>query len=318
MPIGKGSKRTHPSHPSIPQRELSQSDFPFTLGQKARRRSHGRGLRGPLARRQESRDQAPESIERRGGHESASSASARPWRRSIALTLRDSWRAARFRGRAWIAMSHIEGRSLEEIVQREGPMELLAALQLLNPIAELLAECHAKGISHRDVKPENIVISKLEGERHAVLVDFGLVKIRRGLDSTVSGDGQSLTATGTMLGDSSLYGPGAARGQKRARTERPRGRCLEPRRDLVLCLLGELAPRGLGERQPVNGPSGLRDAHASKRLSQRAAKTGTAPRSLLHEGAPGPPPKWTSSIESSRSSSMSSRTLRQRGPRSRS
>jgi formylglycine-generating enzyme required for sulfatase activity/predicted Ser/Thr protein kinase len=194
-----------PSHPSIPQRELSQSDFPFTLGQKL-----GEGAMGAVFEAwQDGKKVAIKLL----NPSSDVGTRERFQRECAALEALDSPHAPRFlargeiQGRAWIAMSHIEGRSLEEIVQREGPMELLAALQLLNPIAELLAECHAKGISHRDVKPENIVISKLEGERHAVLVDFGLVKIRRGLDSTVSGDGQSLTATGTMLGTPAFMAP---------------------------------------------------------------------------------------------------------------
>lgn len=83
-----------------------------------------------------------------------------------------------FKGRDYLVTEYVEGGSLRERILR-GPMPLREVLELAIGIADALACAHAAGIVHRDVKPENILISR---DGHAKLVDFGLAKL------TVSGD----------------------------------------------------------------------------------------------------------------------------------
>jgi CheY-like chemotaxis protein len=76
-------------------------------------------------------------------------------------------------GLAYLVMELLEGRTLAEEVRACGPLPLLRAAALLLPVAEALAEGHAAGVLHRDVKPQNVFLHK-DGVK---LVDFGLAKL---------------------------------------------------------------------------------------------------------------------------------------------
>jgi serine/threonine protein kinase/Tol biopolymer transport system component len=76
-------------------------------------------------------------------------------------------------GRVWIAMQYVEGETLAARLRRE-PLELSTALSVATQIASALSAAHARGIVHRDVKPDNIIIGT---SGHAKVLDFGLAKI---------------------------------------------------------------------------------------------------------------------------------------------
>ncbi|MGE3822173.1 MAG: serine/threonine-protein kinase, partial [Isosphaeraceae bacterium] len=80
-------------------------------------------------------------------------------------------------GTFYYVMEYLRGLSLEEIVLRHGPMPAGRVIYLLRQVCGALAEAHAAGLVHRDVKPANIYAS-VRGGRHDVakLLDFGLVK----------------------------------------------------------------------------------------------------------------------------------------------
>lgn len=76
-------------------------------------------------------------------------------------------------GRAYIVMEYVPGCTLRHVITREAPLPPLRALDLLEPVVSALASAHEDGLVHRDVKPENVLIS----DRGQIKVaDFGLAR----------------------------------------------------------------------------------------------------------------------------------------------
>jgi serine/threonine protein kinase len=76
-------------------------------------------------------------------------------------------------GRYFIAMRYVDGKSLDKLLGSRGPLPWEEALKIVEEIGGALLFAHQKGLVHRDIKPQNIIVSPNEG---AVLTDFGLVK----------------------------------------------------------------------------------------------------------------------------------------------
>jgi ABC-type transport system substrate-binding protein len=76
-------------------------------------------------------------------------------------------------GGVYLAMRHIEGADLRELLGRDGPLDPEEALRLVAQVGEALDEAHARGLVHRDVKPANILVDR---DGAAYLGDFGLAK----------------------------------------------------------------------------------------------------------------------------------------------
>jgi serine/threonine-protein kinase len=101
----------------------------------------------------------------------------------------------------YYVMPYIEGETVYERVQREGRFPLHDALRITREIAEALGHAHARGVLHRDVKPENILLAgyppKSGGAAtnwHAVVADFGLAR------AIGAAEYQRLTETGVIVG----------------------------------------------------------------------------------------------------------------------
>ncbi|MGE4140626.1 MAG: serine/threonine-protein kinase [Planctomycetota bacterium] len=97
--------------------------------------------------------------------------------------------AGRLGAAAYLVMDLVEGPSLADVLQREGPLAPARAAAVVRDVASGLGCVHAQGLVHRDVKPANVLLA---GER-AVLADFGLA-----LDAT--GELERLTQTGAVVG----------------------------------------------------------------------------------------------------------------------
>lgn len=106
----------------------------------------------------------------------------------------------------YYAMELLEGESLQQLVQRVGPLPPERAVSLLHQAARALSEAHARGIVHRDVKPENLFVTALGGEADVVKVlDFGIVRM--------SEDEVGLTSTGFVAGTPTYMAPEVATGE---------------------------------------------------------------------------------------------------------
>ncbi|MGW1992277.1 protein kinase domain-containing protein [Embleya sp. NPDC001921] len=97
--------------------------------------------------------------------------------------------------RLWIVMELLDARSLDAILEEDGPLTPHAAAAMAVQIARALGVVHAHGVIHRDVKPGNVL---LERDGHAVLTDFGIAALEG-----VSG----LTGTGAILGSPEFMAP---------------------------------------------------------------------------------------------------------------
>lgn len=73
----------------------------------------------------------------------------------------------------FLVMEYVAGKTLRDVLRDEGPLSPRAALDIMEPVLLALAEAHGKGLIHRDVKPENVIISDSGSVKVA---DFGLAR----------------------------------------------------------------------------------------------------------------------------------------------
>lgn len=111
-------------------------------------------------------------------------------------------------GEPFIVMELLNGESFGAILDR-GPLSPVSALQLLLPIAEALTLAHSRGVVHRDLKPDNILIATEGAVVQPKLLDFGIAKVRSALESGAP----ALTQSGTLLGSPDYMSPEQAHGR---------------------------------------------------------------------------------------------------------
>jgi len=115
-------------------------------------------------------------------------------------------------GQAYLVMEYLEGEDLAHTLQRDVRMPWFRVSNLIMQIGSALAAAHAKGIVHRDMKPENCFRVKREGDEDFVKVlDFGIAKI---VDDRFKKGEHSLTIEGGVIGTPEYIAPELCRGLK--------------------------------------------------------------------------------------------------------
>jgi eukaryotic-like serine/threonine-protein kinase len=122
-------------------------------------------------------------------------------------------------GRSFIVMQYVEGQTLASRAERK-PVELPECLDIAVQVADALAEAHSHGIIHRDIKPQNIMIT---ARGQAKVMDFGLAKVieQRSIAETEAETQSLLTEPGLIMGTVPYMSP-----------EQVRGEVLDPRSDI--------------------------------------------------------------------------------------
>ena len=130
----------------------------------------------------------------------------------------------------YLAMACIDGGSVADRLEKEGPLPIADASRIIAEVASALAHAHKRGVIHRDIKPQNVLIDSDSGR--ALVTDFG---IARTSDS-------SLTATGMFVGTPTYLAP-----------EQVTGEPSDHRADIYA--LGVMAYEILGGKPPFDAPT---------------------------------------------------------------
>jgi serine/threonine-protein kinase len=104
----------------------------------------------------------------------------------------------------FFVMPFVDGESLRDRLQREGALPLAAVVPIVRQVGDALDHAHAQGVIHRDVKPENILLSGGQ----ALLADFGVARASAGPVN------DTLTSIGTTLGTPAYMSPEQAAGDR--------------------------------------------------------------------------------------------------------
>jgi len=98
-------------------------------------------------------------------------------------------------GVVYLVLEHVPGSTLRDLLADEGPLRAGTALAVLEPVLEALAAAHRAGVVHRDVKPENVLLTD---DGRVKVADFGLAR---------AASTQTSTATGVLMGTVAYLSP---------------------------------------------------------------------------------------------------------------
>jgi eukaryotic-like serine/threonine-protein kinase len=171
----------------------------------------------------------------------------------------DVYRADETDGVVWFSMRYVNGESLGDRLRERGKLSVAETVRILREVAWGLAYAHARGVVHRDVKPDNILLDRETGR--AVVTDFGIARDMA--------DASTLTLAGNVLGSVHYMSP-----------EQASGEAVDARGDLYA--LGCVAWHMLAGAPPFDGSvQSVLVAHVTRPVPSLAAAAPTVPPALV-------------------------------------
>jgi len=113
------------------------------------------------------------------------------------------------RGRTFIVMQYVEGETLATRLQR-GPLGVREAIDLVSGIADALDAAHRRGVVHRDLKPQNVMITTTGAPK---LLDFGIAEVQRAAGDVSNGTTTTHLESGGIAGTPGYMAPEVLQGQ---------------------------------------------------------------------------------------------------------
>ena len=110
-------------------------------------------------------------------------------------------------GLPWFSMPYVDGDSLRQRLER-GPLSTGEVVSILRDVARALAYAHAQGVVHRDIKPDNVLLSA----GSATVTDFGIAKAISAARTGGGAKQEKLTQVGTSIGTPTYMAPEQAAG----------------------------------------------------------------------------------------------------------
>lgn len=107
-----------------------------------------------------------------------------------------------YKGHHYIVMEYVEGKTLKQVIRSRGPLVNEEAIDIMKQLCSAVAEAHARGIIHRDIKPQNVIV-KADGS--VKILDFGI--------ATAKGSMQ-LTQANNVMGSVHYLAPELAKGEQ--------------------------------------------------------------------------------------------------------